>query len=274
MNIPMHPEIEPAVAARLDAARRVIRLAGLRARAYFDDYTALTVEVKSSRQDVVSIADRDVEDFIRGEIARLFPLDGVFGEERGGSATDSGYVWVIDPIDGTSAFLHGLPSWCVVIALVRDGHTLCGLVHDPMRDQLFHAVVGGGAFRDGRPIRVDRETPLSGGLIAIGASRPEQSRQIGRLIEGVLAAGGVYMRNGSAALSLAHVAAGHYLGYYEPRLSSWDCLAGLLLVTEAGGEADDFLAGGDLSAKGPVFAAAPQIADIFRALTQDGACET
>lgn len=260
-------ETASGVAGRLAAARRIIGLAGDRAKGYFDRYDSLSVETKSSRQDVVSIADRDVEDLIRAEIRAAFPLDGLFGEERGGEGETSGYTWVVDPIDGTACFLHGLASWCVVIALVGDGRTLIGLILDPMSGRLYQAIAGGGAWCDGRRLSVDRTTPINGGLFALGASTVAQGRQMGRIVEGLLNAGGVFMRNGSAALSLAHVAAGHYLGFYEPRLSSWDCLAGLLLVEEAGGVADDFLAGPGLSGKGPVFAAAPQVAGAFRALT-------
>lgn len=259
----------PGVAERLAVARRIIGLAGDRARGYFERYDRLSVETKTSRQDVVSIADRDVEDLIRKELRAAFPLDGIFGEERGGEADNALYTWVIDPIDGTACFLHGLASWCVVISLVGDGRTLAGVILDPMSGRLYQAVAGDGAWCDGQRLSVDRKTPIGGGLFALGASAVSQGPHMGHVVEGLLGAGGVFMRNGSAALSLAHVAAGHYLGFYEPRLSSWDCLAGLLLVQEAGGVVDDFLSANGLSGKGAVFAAAPQVAEAFLGLTSE-----
>ncbi|MBP1849146.1 inositol monophosphatase family protein [Rhizobium halophytocola] len=263
-------DIEPGTTARFATAKRIIRQAGVMAKDYFDRYDELEIETKSGRQDVVSVADRDVEDFIRREIIASFPLDGLIGEERGADATETDYTWTIDPIDGTAVFLHGLKSWCVAIAILKEGVPVAGLVYDPCADDLFSAATGHGAERNGRPIAVDSQTPFDGGFLVVGASKPEQSHHIGQLIEGILAAGGIFMRNGSAALTLAHVAAGHYLGYYEPRLSSWDCLAGLLIVREAGGLADDFLSGRDIMASGPAFAAAPQVHDQFKALTLRG----
>lgn len=259
-------EMERGISERVGAARRIIRAAGAIALEYFANYDTLEVEIKTSRQDTVSAADREVEAFIRAEITKLFPLDSLIGEEHGEVTGDSDYTWVIDPIDGTACFLHGLKSWCTVIALLRDGEPVAGLIYDAGADQLYWAAQGHGAYRDDRPISVDRATPFTGSMFAIGGSSSEHSAQIGRLVEAVLGAGGIHMRNGSAALTLAHLAAGHYGGYYEPALSSWDCLAGLLLVSEAGGIADDFLKHTNLTERGPAFAAAPQVADAFRQL--------
>jgi myo-inositol-1(or 4)-monophosphatase len=259
-------EMERGITERFGAAKRIIRAAGQIALEYFANYDDLEVETKTSRQDTVSVADKEVETFIRAEIAKLFPLDGLVGEEHGEMLGDSAFTWVIDPIDGTACFLHGLKSWCTVIALLKDGQPVAGLIYDAPGNELYSAVRGFGAYRDERRLSVDLATPLAGSMLAIGASRPEQSIQIGRLIEAVLAAGGVYMRNGSAALTLAHLAAGHYGAYYEPALSSWDCLAGLLIVAEAGGQADDFLAHTKLTGRGPAFAAAPQVSEEFRQL--------
>ncbi|MDE1157071.1 MAG: inositol monophosphatase [Neorhizobium sp.] len=263
-------EMERGISERFGAAKRIIRAAGQIALEYFANYDDLEIETKTSRQDTVSVADKEVETFIRAEIAKLFPLDGLIGEEHGEMDGDSDYTWVIDPIDGTACFLHGLKSWCTVIALLKNGEPVAGLIYDATGDALYSAVRGFGAYRDERRISVDLSTPLAGSMLAIGASRPEQSAQIGGLIAAVLGAGGVYMRNGSAALTLAHVAAGHYGGYYEPALSSWDCLAGLLIVSEAGGVADDFLAHTNVTGRGPAFAAAPQVAGEFQALIASG----
>ncbi|MCI5076924.1 inositol monophosphatase [Oricola sp.] len=252
--------------ARFAVAEHLIRDAGRMALDYFDRYQTLAIEEKSSGQDIVSVADKAVETYLSEQIRRRFPDDAIVGEEHGGIAGASGFQWIIDPIDGTGCFLHGLRSWSVVIAILDHGTPVAGLILEPCANRLYSAERGSGAFCDDAPIRVDSMTPFDAGLFAVGASLPEQSAHIGSIIAGILANGGSYMRNGSAALSLAHVAAGHYLGFYEPVLNAWDCVAGLLIVSEAGGEADDFLAGGDITAKRPCFAASPRVAPEFRAI--------
>jgi len=254
----------PEWAERFHAAREIIREAGRMALDYFERYDTLEIEMKTSRQDLVSIADKAVERFIRAAVAERFGDDALVGEEQGLTPGGSRFCWLVDPIDGTGCFLHGLPSWGVVIAVLEDGCPVLGLIYEPCADRLYWAVAGHGAFLDGAPIRVDSKTPFDGGFIAVGASRAASSIHVGKVIEGVLAAGGIYMRNGSAALTLANVAAGRYLAFYEPILSSWDCVAGLLLVAEAGGEADDFLAGEGVLDKRYCFAATRQAAPILR----------
>lgn len=244
-----------ACAERFEAASKIIVDAGKLALGHFERRGTLEVEMKTGGQDLVSSADRDVENFLRGAIGTRFPEDGLCGEEHGHEAGASPYRWLIDPIDGTSCFLHGLRSWSVVIALLYHETPVAGLIYEPCAGVLYTAKRGEGACRNGETIRVDGTTPFSGGFIAIGASRREDGAHIGGVIEAVMAHGGVYMRNGSAALSLAYVAAGHYLAFYEPVLNAWDCLAGLLLVSEAGGEVDDFPISCDFSRKGHCLAA-------------------
>lgn len=253
--------IERERADRLAAGKAIILEAGALALDYFSRYDTLETGAKSTAQDLFSEADTSVEALIRSAIARQFPDDALIGEEHGSTGGASRYQWVIDPIDGTSCFLYGLPTWCVVICVLEDGVPIVGLTYDACRDQLYCASLGQGACRNGKPIGVNRTARIVDGLTAIGGSNAVYSQQVGAIVERVLAAGGSYMRNGSTALTLAHVAAGHYVGYFQPLLNSWDCLAGLLLVSEAGGVANDFLAETGLYARGDVFAAAPQVAD-------------
>lgn len=261
--------LTPALSARLALARRVICRAGTLALRHFQTYQTLAVETKTSPQDVVSIADREVETLIRDGLRAECPGDGLIGEEHGEIPGHTGWTWVIDPIDGTAPYLHGLRSWSVVIALMRDGRVHAGFVFDPCGDRLYWAVRGHGAYQDDRRLWLKPGIgAVSAGLTAIGAGGAAQASRIGQVIERLLAAGGVYMRNGSAALSLAHVAAGHYIGFHEPALSAWDCLAGLLLVSEAGGAADDWLSQGPILGRHPVFAAAPGAADALRAVVE------
>jgi len=251
-------------ADRLDAAKTIIRQAGAVALDYFGRYDTLDVQAKRTAQDLFSEADTNVERLIRNAIAAQYPCDGLVGEEYGKQEGTSTWQWVIDPIDGTSCFLYGLPTWCVVIALIEDGVPVLGLIYDACRDHLYWAGSGQGAWRNDTPIRVHPRAVVADGLTAIGGSNAVYSAQLGGIIERLLAAGGSYMRNGSTALTLAHVAAGHYVGYFQPLLHSWDCLAGLLLVAEAGGITNDFIAETGLYGRGDAFACAPQIWDDMR----------
>ena len=257
-------------AIRLALAKSIIHQAGTLALGYFNRYDTLEVQSKTTAQDLFSEADTHVERLIREAIAERFPDDGLIGEEYPGIAGHSDYDWVIDPIDGTSCFLYGLPTWCVVITVLERGVAVLGLTYEACRDQLYWAALGQGAFRNETPIAVNRQAQIRDGLTAIGGSNASYSAQVGGIIERVLAAGGSYMRNGSTALTLAHVAAGHYVGYFQPLLNSWDCVAGLLLVSEAGGVTNDFLATTGLHDRGDVFAAAPQVAEQFQRLIDQG----
>lgn len=247
-------------ADRFAAGKAIIRQAGALALDYFGRYDTLDIQAKSTAQDLFSEADTSVEALIRKAIAERFPGDTLIGEEHGSTGSDSTWHWVIDPIDGTSCFLYGLPTWCVVICVLENDIPVIGLTYDACRDQLFWAGRGQGAWRNDARIAVNGRATIADGLTAIGGSNADYSEQVGAIVERTLAAGGSYMRNGSTALTLAHVAAGHYVGYYQPLLHSWDCLAGLLLVSEAGGVTNDFLAETGLYGRGDVFAAAPQVA--------------
>lgn len=263
------------LARRFDAAQAIAREAGQLALDYFRDLGALVVERKGL-QDEVSIADRAVEDLIRARLAELFPDDGVLGEEGGldGASAEAAQgadgLWVVDPIDGTACFLAGIPVWCVSIAFVAEGAPTLGVIYDPNNDELFAARRGHGAALNGAPIRVSAVESLTEGTVAIGYSTRSRPREILGILDRLLTAGGMFQRNGSGALMLAYVAAGRYLGYYEPHINSWDCLAGIALVDEAGGWTNDFLAGDGLTEGNPIAAAAPGVTDAIRQLIDGG----
>jgi len=214
----------------IDLARRAGDL-GLR---YFRDLDSLTIESKG-HQDLVSQADREVELFIRAAIAADYPQDGIVGEEHASVAGSTGHVWVIDPIDGTANFVRGIPAWCVVIACARDGETVVGVIHEPSTGETFHGRRDGGAFVNGRPIKASAATSLEEGSVGTGFSNRAEAENIAVLIKKILAEGGVFFRNASGALMLAYVASGRLLGYVEEHMNAWDCLAGMLLIEEAGG---------------------------------------
>lgn len=255
-----------AADGRLALAEEVARAAGDLALDFFSRRDELTVEAKANAQDIVSRADREVEALIRARVTEAFPQDGFLGEEFGATPGASGYSWVVDPIDGTSPFLFGLPHWCVSIA-VHDGRdTVAAAIAAPTRDEVFTASRGGGAHLNGRPLLVPADLTILNGVVGIGANHRTPPAAAARVIERLLAAGGMFYRNGSGALMLAHVAAGRLAGYWEAHMNAWDCLAGLLIVAEAGGRCAPFAAHGDLAAGDAVLATSPATWDGMQAV--------
>ena len=220
--------------ARMRFARDLAVRAGELGLSYFRRLDTLTIESKG-HQDLVSQADREVELFIRAAIAADYPQDGIVGEEHASVAGLTGYVWVIDPIDGTANFVRGIPAWCVVIACALHGETVVGVIYEPSTGETFHGRLGGGAFVNGKPIRTSAATSIEEGSVGTGFSNRADTENVAVLIRMLMADGGVFFRNASGALMLAYVAAGRLLGYVEEHMNAWDCLAGMLLVEEAGG---------------------------------------
>lgn len=256
-----------AQAARLRAAKEIAREAGRTALAWFRNPDALEVVAKG-RQDFVSQADHAVEKLIRERLQGFFSEDGFLGEEGGAAMNnrDADGVWVVDPIDGTTNFINRVPVWCVSIAYVLRGRIEVGVVYDPNADELFAARRGHGAFCGETPISTSAADSLTQGTVGVGYSTRTSGATAVDSIRRLLEAGGIYQRNGSGALMLAYVGAGRLLGYLEAHINAWDCLAGILLVREAGGWTNDFLANDGLRQGNPVIAAAPGVADAVRAV--------
>ncbi len=257
----------PSLAHRLAIAEALAREAGAHALRRFHRLDRLTVERKGL-QDIVSTADREVEALVRGRLATLLPEDAVLGEEHGMTEGASGAIWVVDPIDGTWCFLNGIGAWCVSIACVIEGRVEIGVIHDPCSGEMFAASRGGGARLDGRPMRVADARSLEDGTLSVGFSHRSRAEEVGPLIGELLARGGMYHRHGSGALGLAWTACGRLIGYLEPHMNSWDCLAGLLLIEEAGGFVNDFLSGDGLLAGNPVVAGPPGLRETIEDLAR------
>ena len=220
---------------RRQQALNIVESAASTALDFFRNIDGLSIEQKGF-QDLVSNADKGVETQIRDALAEAFPADGIIGEEHGRKTSASGYTWVIDPIDGTANFVRGTPGWCVVLACVKDDVTVLGIIRDAVADETFVAELGMGATLNGKRLTVSASKSLSDGSTAIGFShRVPRQWTINALTE-IINCGGVFYRNASGALGLAYVAAGRLVGYCEPHMNAWDCLAGMLLVTEAGGQ--------------------------------------
>jgi len=210
---------------------------------------AIPTTSKTSRIDIVTAADTEVEAYIVGELSRLFPAHHIVGEEGGGqgaAAADAAYHWFVDPIDGTVNFASKLPHFCTSIALASaDRQPLLGVVYDPTRRELFTAVSGGGAWLNGQPIRVTQTAELVDAVITSGFPYDKHTNLDNNLREW-----GAFLtkirgerRLGSAALDLCYVAAGRLDGYWEKDLKTYDVMAGMLIVREAGGVVTDYAGG-------------------------------
>jgi myo-inositol-1(or 4)-monophosphatase len=220
----------------------------------------LQVEAKGEN-DFVTRADRESETAVLAEIRRRFPAHRVLAEEGGGAGAggDSEYLWMVDPLDGTTNFLQGLPVFCVSVACRRGDQLVAAAIDDTVGGNLFTAALGVGAHWNGRPMRASSRPGLRGAFLATGypfRAHATLDVYLAAFREVFLTAKAI-RRCGSAALDLAYTAAGVYDGFFEFRLSPWDIAAGVLLVREAGGAVSDldggegFFAGGNLVAGGP-----------------------
>lgn len=208
------------------------------------------VEVKGVH-NLVSYVDQEAEKQLVAGLRALLPEAGFVTEEGTAEASETAeYRWVIDPLDGTTNFVHGLPCFAVSVALVRGPEPVAGVVYEVSRDELFRAAQGHGAFLNDRPLRVSAAPDLDHALLATGFPYTEfnQMTPYLRILEAFMRCTQGVRRWGSAATDLAYVAAGRFEGFFEFNLNPWDVAAGVLLVREAGGRVTQFLAEGD-----PVF---------------------
>jgi myo-inositol-1(or 4)-monophosphatase len=252
--------VTPAeVDARARFAADLARDAGALALRYFHRELAYTPESKGEQQDWVSIADRAVEAHCRARLAAAFPNDAMLGEETGGAIGE--HAWIIDPIDGTLNFVHGVRYWCVSVVFVERGERRIGVVYDPPHDELFAAVAGRGAMLNDHPMRVSACTRLDRALVMQGYVQRHDFDAHLRLRRALILAGAEVKDHGAGALMLAHVAAGRFDAYLEPHMHPWDASAGLLLVQEAGGRVLPYPGPAGLRAGGAVIASAPALYD-------------
>src|SRR3954454_6776411 len=235
-----------------DAARKAAR--GLNRD--FGELAELQV-AKKAPADFVSAADLKAEQVIFEALTKARPGYSFHGEERGlVEGTDKTHTWIVDPLDGTTNFLHAIPHFAINIALERDGQIVAGVTYNPANADLFWSERGRGAFMNDKRLRVSARTRMDEAVIGTGipflghgqhARFLKELHQVSQRVAGV-------RRFGSAALDLAYVAAGRFDGYWERDLKSWDLAAGLLLVTEAGGQVTDAEGGEDMLAAGSICA--------------------
>ena len=224
----------------LNIAVRAARNAGDVIQRSSENVGQLTVN-KKSKNDFVSEVDRTAEREIIQVIKYAYPDHSIIAEESG-EHQGNDYTWIIDPLDGTTNYLHGYPQYAVSIALKHKGKTEVGVVYDPLRDELFTAEKGGGAMLNNRRIRVTKQTELSTALIGTGFpfKYPQHLDAYLSMFKTLTPKTAGIRRAGSAALDLAYLAAGRLDGFWEIGLKEWDMAAGILLVQEAGGVVTDF----------------------------------
>lgn len=229
----MHPILNVATKAAREAGKIINRAS--------QDVGALKVQTKDYN-DFVSEVDRSAEDAIISILKEAYPTHGFYGEESGKTNVDAESIWIIDPLDGTTNFLHNFPCYCVSIALQERGVLTQAVIYDPVHNDLFTATKGRGAFLNDKRIRVTNRSKLQDSLISTGFPFKDFSyldtyleifKDMAKKTAGL-------RRPGSAALDLAYVAAGYTDGFFEINLSPWDIAAGALLVQEAGGIVGDF----------------------------------
>lgn len=247
----MHPFLNIAVRAARDAGSIIVR--------HIDRIDSLEITSKA-RNDFVSEVDRQAEDIIIRTLKKAYPDHSFLGEETGVTEGNE-YQWIIDPLDGTTNFLCGIPHYSVSIALKHKGRIIQAVVYDPVKDEMFTASAGGGAMLNNRRIRVTQRRNLEGALLATGTpfredQNPEKFLNSLRIF--MKGTSGI-RRAGSAALDLAYVAAGRFDGYWEYGVKPWDVAAGMLIVKEAGGLAGDMDPDKNVLENGDILAASPKV---------------
>ncbi len=247
------------------AIEQIVRAAGDLMRTAFNAPERPAYSLKG-QQDYLTVTDGAVEQFVREQIARRFPGDGVLGEEAGG-AVDAARLWIVDPIDGTANFARQIPHFCISLGLMVDGRIEAGAIYEPMHDELYIAQRGMGAWLNGLRMRVSGVAELTAATVEIGWSTRIPVQTYLEMAGKAAHAGCSVRRAGSGSLGLAYVAAGRTEGYAEPHINAWDVAAGLLLVTEAGGHTNDFWADDGLRVGNPVLATNAALAPTLSALT-------
>jgi myo-inositol-1(or 4)-monophosphatase len=222
---------------------------------------------KKGPADFVSNADLRAEKTLRDELSRGRPGYGFLLEEQGEIAGEDGrHRWIIDPLDGTTNFLHGIPHFAISIALERDGELVAGVVYEPVHDEMYWAERGQGAFLNGRRLRVSARQKMQESLFATGIPYKGRSghETFLRQLEAVMAVSAGVRRFGAASLDLAFVAAGRYDGFWERGLKPWDIAAGIVLVREAGGFVTDVDGKATMLETGNIVAANDQLHQLLR----------
>ncbi len=249
---------------RLDVVEATLAEAG---QAALIRFRARDYEVSAKgRQDLVSDVDRETETALRKALARVFPDTGFYGEESGGAVGD--LTWVVDPIDGTSNFVRGLPHWCLWVGLLLRGRPVLGVIRDPSLGESFTGIAGVGAWLNGMPIKVAPARPMSEACLGLGFNLKSDRARHAALVGALLERDCLYRFSGSGALGLAWAAAGRTDGFWKERIMPWDVAAGLAIAEAAGAHVSDYWSPGCWSTGNAVLVAAPGLTDAFAELVR------
>ena len=208
----------------------------------FGEIENLQVSLKGPG-DFVTASDKKVEKIIIEELQKARPTYSILSEEAGKINNDESFKWIIDPIDGTANFLHGIPHFAISIGLEHDGEIICGIIYDPIKDEMFIAEKGNGAYVNNKRMRVSSRSKLENCIICTGGPKKDSKDRESTLEEYKKFSSRVFIpirKLGSASLDMAYVAAGRYDGYWQKDLNYWDIAAGIVLVKESGGFVSDF----------------------------------
>lgn len=242
----------------------IVRAAGGLMRAAFTATDKPAYSLKG-RQDYLTATDGAVEQFVRDAIEKRFPGDAVLGEEGGGSV-DGTRLWIVDPIDGTANFARQIPHYCISLGLLEHGKLRAGVIYEPNQDELFIAERGKGAWLNGQRMQVSGVSEVTASTVEVGWSTRIPVQTYLDMVDRAAHAGCSVRRAGSGALGLAYVAAGRTEAYAEAHINSWDVAGGLLLITEAGGQVNDFWAPGGIANGNPVLASNAALAGAMQEL--------
>ncbi len=256
----------------LNIALRAVRAAGEIIMRSYERQDSFTITQKGAH-DFVTEIDQKVEHTLFKQLRQTYPDHAFLGEESGATPTESDYLWILDPLDGTTNFIHGFPQFAISLALRVKGVTELAIVYDPLAREEFTAVRGRGAKLNSRRLRVSQQPGIRDSLIGTGFPfRPEQMSQMEtylKVFREVARQSAGIRRAGAAALDLAYVAAGRLDGFWESGLSIWDIAAGDLLIREAGGLVTDHLGGHDYLDKGNIVAGNPKMVKSILNLIMD-----
>jgi myo-inositol-1(or 4)-monophosphatase len=202
---------------------------------------------RKEKNELVSYVDKETEKMLVSHLKELLPESGFVTEEQTTLQETKEYTWIIDPLDGTTNFIHGLPNYCVSIGLLKDNEVILGVIYEVANDECFYGWKDGGAFLNEEPIKVSNNTSIGDSVLATGfpGYNFEYLEQYLAIINQLMKNVHGIRRIGSAAADLAYVASGRYGGFFEHNLKPWDVAAGILLVKEAGGKVTDFKGGDD-----------------------------
>lgn len=259
--------VSSSARSALDVALETIREVGALVRGRF--YSAKEIAYKGP-SNLVTDVDMEAEAFIKGALSREFPRMGFLGEESGAAGSDDGFRWIVDPVDGTRNYAAGVPHFAISMALADGPAVLLGVTYDPMRDELFHAVRGHGAFLNGAPISASKRTAVADTLVGFDMSGADVRAACAlTLVQGLWPGVQSLRVMGSATLGLAYAAAGRVDIFFHHTLAPWDVAAGLVLLDEAGGQMVDRRSGGPATLRSTgVVASSPELLAEFLRLTQ------